>query len=71
MELHARHIIPRHRRDEPVAVFARHRGQVYGAFTLEPTPGTAPSIHSRRIAVVLADLAATALADDRSPARDV
>jgi len=56
--------------DEPVAVPARHRGQVYGAFTLEPTPGTEPSIHSRRIAVVLADLAATALADDRSPVRD-
>jgi hypothetical protein len=56
--------------DEPVAVPARHRGQVYGAFILDPMPGTAPSIHSRRIAVVLADLAATALADDRSPARD-
>ncbi|HTJ68102.1 MAG TPA: DUF4118 domain-containing protein [Actinospica sp.] len=56
--------------NEKVDLPARHRGEVYGRFVLDPTPGTAPSIHARRVAVVLADLAAAAVADDRSPARD-
>ncbi|HTJ67151.1 MAG TPA: DUF4118 domain-containing protein [Actinospica sp.] len=56
--------------NENVDLPARHRGEVYGRFALDPTPGTAPSIHARRVAVVLADLAAAAVAEDRSPARD-
>jgi K+-sensing histidine kinase KdpD len=55
---------------EKVDLPARHRGTVHGRFALDPTPGTAPSIHARRIAVVLADLAAAAVAGDRFPARD-
>jgi Domain of unknown function (DUF4118) len=55
---------------EKVDLPARHRGEVYGRFVLDPTPGTAPSIHGRRVAVVLADLAATAVAADRFPSRD-
>lgn len=47
---------------------ARHRGEVYGRFALEPAPGSVPSVQARRTAVVLADLAAAALADDRSGA---
>jgi Domain of unknown function (DUF4118) len=55
---------------ERVDLTARHRGTLYGRFTLDPTPGTTPSIHARRISVVLADLTAAAVADDSSPARD-
>jgi hypothetical protein len=51
---------------ETVELPARHRGTVYGRFVLDPTPGTAPSIHARRTAVVLAGLAAAAAAGDRS-----
>lgn len=57
--------------DEKVDLPARYRSQVYGRFVLDPAPATAPSIHARRIAVVLADLTAAALADDRFPARDL
>lgn len=56
--------------DETVDLPARHRGTVYGRFILQPTPAVAPSIHARRIAVVVADLAAATLAEDHSPARD-
>lgn len=53
---------------ETVDLAARHRGGIYGRFALVASPGAAPSIHARRTAVVLADLAAAALADDRSSA---
>lgn len=56
--------------DETVDLPARHRGTIYGRFVLRPTPAVAPSIQARRIAVVVADLAAAALAEDHSPARD-
>lgn len=50
---------------EKVDLPARHRGEIYGRFALEPAPGSSPSVQARRTAVVLADLAAAALADDR------
>lgn len=53
---------------ETVDLPARHRGDVYGRFALGPAPGSSPSVQARRTAVVLADLAAAALADDRSGA---
>jgi hypothetical protein len=56
---------------EKVDLLACYRGEVYGRFVLDPTPATAPSVHSRRTAVVLADLAAAALAANRHPARDI
>jgi hypothetical protein len=49
---------------------ARHRGEGCARFVLEQTPGTAPSVHARRVAVVLADLAAAAVADKRFPAHN-
>jgi Domain of unknown function (DUF4118) len=48
---------------------ARYKGRAYGRFVLDPTPATAPSIHARRTAVVLADLAATAIAERTSGSR--
>lgn len=47
--------------NEPVELPARHGGQVHGRFILTPTPGAAPGLESRRVAVVLADLAGAAL----------
>jgi len=51
-------------RDEKIDVPAHYRGRVYGRFVLDPTPGTAPTIHARRTAVVLAELAAAAIAGE-------
>jgi K+-sensing histidine kinase KdpD len=48
--------------DEPVELPARYGGRVLGRFVLDPTPGTAPSLEARQVAVVLADLAGAALA---------
>ena len=48
---------------------ARYKGRAYGRFVLDPTPTTAPSIHARRTAVVLAGLAATAVAERTSGSR--
>ncbi|MBR7837770.1 DUF4118 domain-containing protein [Actinospica durhamensis] len=53
--------------DEKYDICARHEGEVYGAFTLTPVPHTAPSVHARRTAVVLADLAGAAVATERTP----
>jgi hypothetical protein len=50
---------------EKVELPARYRGELYGRFALDPAPGTAPSVHARRVAVVLADLVAAALAAER------
>lgn len=52
-----------------MALPARYCGGIYGQFLLIPTPGTAPSLHARRTAVVLADLAAAALAGERAQPR--
>lgn len=52
--------------DQEIELLARHAGAAYGRFLLAPTPGTAPSIHARRTAAVLADLAAIALSRSRS-----
>jgi hypothetical protein len=52
--------------DQEIELLARHAGAAYGRILLAPTPGTAPSIHARRTAAVLADLAATAIALSRS-----
>ena len=48
--------------DAKVELPARYKGRAYGRFVLDPTPATAPNIHARRTAVVLANLAATAIA---------
>jgi Domain of unknown function (DUF4118) len=48
--------------DQEIELLARHAGAAYGRFLLNPTPHTAPGIHARRTAAVLADLAATAIA---------
>lgn len=52
-----------------VELLARHKGKAYGRFVLDPTPATAPSIHARRTAVVLADLAAAAVAESEAGSR--
>lgn len=54
----AEHGFPEEKFDLP----ARHHGEAYGRFTLTPTPATAPSVHARRTAVILADLAGAAVA---------
>ncbi|MBR7832994.1 DUF4118 domain-containing protein [Actinospica durhamensis] len=59
------HGFPRDR----IALPARYCGGVYGHFLLTPTPGTAPGLHARRTAVVLADLAAASLAGERTQPR--
>jgi hypothetical protein len=48
---------------------ARHRGRAYGRFVLDPMPTTAPGIHARRTAVVLAGLAGTAVAASAAGSR--
>jgi hypothetical protein len=48
---------------------ARHHGRAYGRFVLDPIPATAPNIHARRTAVVLAGLAATAVAESAAGSR--
>jgi Domain of unknown function (DUF4118) len=53
----------------PVELPARHKGRAYGRFVLDPTPTTAPNIHARRTAVVLAGLAATAVATSEAGSR--
>lgn len=55
--------------DAKVELPARHKGRAYGRFVLEPTPTTAPNIHARRTAVVLAGLAATAVAEREAGSR--
>jgi Domain of unknown function (DUF4118) len=50
--------------NEPVELPARHAGRIYGRFVLTPTPGAAPGLESRRVAVVLADLVGAALSRD-------
>jgi hypothetical protein len=52
--------------DEPIDLPARHGGRIRGRFVLEPVPGAAPSQEARRVAIVLADLAAAALAHDNA-----
>lgn len=56
--------------DARVRLDARYAGRVHGGFVLEPVPGTAPALATRRTAVVLADLAGAALArrPDEAPA---
>lgn len=49
---------------EPVEVPARYGGRVWGRFVLNPTPGAAPALEARQVAVILADLAGAALARD-------
>ena len=51
---------------QDIELLAKHAGTAYGRFLLDPTPRTAPGIHARRTAAVLADLAATAIALSRS-----
>jgi hypothetical protein len=48
--------------EQKIELLAKYGGTAYGRFLLDPTPGTAPAIHARRTAAVLADLAATAIA---------
>ncbi|MBR7826021.1 DUF4118 domain-containing protein [Actinospica sp. MGRD01-02] len=52
--------------DEKLDLPARYQGVAYGRFVLTPVHGAAPSVHARRTAVVLADLAAASVAADRS-----
>lgn len=47
--------------DAPLELPARHGGRVLGRFVLTTTPGLAPGIEARRVAVVLADLAGATL----------
>jgi K+-sensing histidine kinase KdpD len=51
--------------NENVDLPARHHGEVYGRFILDPVPGTAPDEHARRTAIVLAGLAGSAVAAER------
>jgi hypothetical protein len=48
--------------DQEFELRARSNGRTWGRFMLAPTPGTAPSIEGRRVAVVLADQVGAALA---------
>lgn len=58
----AEHGFPNEKIDLP----ARHRGEIHGRFVLAPIAGSAPNVHARRTAVVLADLAGTAVAAESS-----
>jgi K+-sensing histidine kinase KdpD len=47
--------------DQRIELPARHAGRVQGRFLLEPTPGTAPSLESRLVALMLANVAGAAV----------
>jgi K+-sensing histidine kinase KdpD len=48
--------------NEPVELAARHGGVLRGRFVLDPVPGAAPALEARHVAVLLAQLAASAFA---------
>ena len=55
--------------DQEFELRARSNGRTWGRFMLTPTPGTAPSIQARRVAVVLADQVGAALAGQAAHGR--
>ena len=55
--------------DQEFELRARSNGRAWGRFMLTPTPGTAPSIQARRVAVILADQVGAALAGQATPER--